>query len=163
MSTPEIFQTLARYNQWMNNKIYDACEQLSDEERKADRGAFFKSLHGTLNHILWADYAWLNRLADGGFDVPPIGQFIHEDFEELRAAREDTDRFIIGWTDGITEDWLQEEFVWKAAIDGKERRQSHWLVVSHLFNHQTHHRGQATTLISQAGLDVGITDLPRMD
>lgn len=163
MSTPALFQTMARYNRWMNGKLYEVAARLPDEERKADRGAFFGSLHGTLNHILWADYAWLNRLADGGYRLPRIGTPLHDAFDDLCAARHQTDTRIIGWADGIEDDWLTREITWKAGADGMERTQPRWLLVTHMFNHQTHHRGQATTLISQAGLDVGVTDLPRME
>lgn len=154
---------MAHYNRWMNGKLFDAAAQISDEERKVDRGAFFGSLHGTLNHILWADYAWLNRLADSDYRLPRIGTPLHDSFDDLCAARHQTDNLIIAWADGIQNDWLQGEITWKAGADGIERTQPRWLLVTHMFNHQTHHRGQATTLISQAGLDVGVTDLPRMD
>ncbi len=163
MTTPGIFQTLARYNQWMNDKLYNVCAEMTDGDRKADREAFFGSVHGTLNHILWADYAWLNRLAGYTYSLPPIGQPVHDDFEQLRAARIEADKVIIDWTDSFTPERLEEEVVWTAGSDKVERRQPRWLLVTHMFNHQTHHRGQATTLLSQAGLDVGVTDLPRMD
>lgn len=163
MSSPELFQTLAAYNRWMNEKLYETASLMSDAERKADRGAFFGSVHGTLNHILWADLAWLARLSGKKPDLPPLGKFLHEEFDALRSARTETDAEIIQWANALTAEWLAGETVWTAMADRKERRQPRWLLVMHMFNHQTHHRGQATTLLSQAGLDVGVTDLPRMD
>jgi uncharacterized damage-inducible protein DinB len=163
MSMLTVFQKMAVYNQWMNGKLYAASERLSDAERKADKGAFFKSLHGTLNHLLWADLTWLKRLIDYPVNPPPIGQEMYADFTALKQARQETDDFIIRWTaQDLSEDWLNEPFVWRSGADGMERRQPRWLLVQHMFNHQTHHRGQATTLLTQAGVDIGVTDLARM-
>ncbi len=63
MISTDHVRAMARYNKWMNDKIYGCAAQLSDEERKRDRGAFFKSIHATLNHILWGDQIWMHRLA----------------------------------------------------------------------------------------------------
>lgn len=163
MTSPDLFQTLARYNRWMNEKLYETAAGMPDEDRKADSGAFFGSLHGTLNHILWADLAWLARLNGEKPDLPALGNPLYEDFGALRTARGEVDDTIVDWSNGLTAEWLDQDLVWTAVSDMKERRQPRWLLVTHMFNHQTHHRGQATTLISQAGLDVGVTDLPRMD
>jgi len=163
MTAPALFQTLARYNRWMNEKLYATAALMTDEDRKSDKGAFFGSLHNTLNHILWADHAWLNRLAGCSYDLPRIGTPLFDDFNDLHSARTETDAFIIGWANEITGDWLKSEVEWTAGADKITRQQPRWLLITHMFNHQTHHRGQATTLISQAGLDVGVTDLPRMD
>lgn len=163
MTNPTIFQTFAAYNRWMNEKVYDICAGMPDTERKRDRGAYFGSIHGTLNHILSGDWGWLGRLADFDRTAPPMGTDVFDAFEPLRAARQETDAFICAWTDGLTDEWLADELNWDSRLDGTTRSQPHWLLVAHLFNHQTHHRGQLTTLLSQAGYDVGITDLPRMD
>ncbi len=155
------YRSLARYNQWMNGTVYDTSSKLSDAERRRDAGAFFGSIHATLNHILWADRAWLNRLSKRTYDLPrPIGTEIHADFAALQADRQAMDRDIVAWADGFTAEFLAASHVWKASFDNMERTHPTWLLVSHVFNHQTHHRGQVATLLSQAGQDVGVTDLP---
>jgi uncharacterized damage-inducible protein DinB len=160
MTTPVLFQTMARYNAWMNGKLYDAAATLSDEERKADRGAFFGSLHDTLDHIVLGDRAWMKRLSGLVHPIKPIGQRLFEDFAELRAARETLDRQILDWTMGLTEDWLAQPMTWTSQVYAAEFTHPRWGLAQHLFNHQTHHRGQATTLLKQMGRDVGPTDMP---
>ncbi len=155
------YRSLARYNHWMNAKVYDTCAELTDDERRRDAGAFFGSIHATLNHILWGDRAWLNRLSKNTYDLPlPIGTQVHADFADLHADRQAMDRDIIAWADGFTPEFLAAPYVWKASVDNMERTHPTWLLVSHVFNHQTHHRGQIATLLTQAGHNVGITDLP---
>lgn len=160
MTTPPLYQALAAYNAAMNTKIYDACAGISDAERKADRGAFFRSIHSTLNHLLFGDKAWMGRLRGRPEPLPPIGTDIHEAFDDLRAAREAMDAEIIRWTEGLTDEWLGEQLEWTSSVDGKTRHQPRWLLTTHMFNHQTHHRGQLTTLLSQSGIDIGSTDIP---
>ncbi len=157
------FRTLARYNQWLNSKVYDLCEPLTDAQRRHDAGAFFGSIEGTLNHLLWGDRAWMNRLSDNTYDVPfPIGERLYDTFAALRTARDAMDRDIIQWADGLDTATLATPFTWTSGIDKKQRTQPTWFLVTHMFNHQTHHRGQLTTLLSQIGIDYGSTDLPFM-
>jgi uncharacterized damage-inducible protein DinB len=160
MTTPKTCQTLARYNTWMNGKLYAACAGLDDATRKADRGAFFKSLHGTLDHILLGDRIWMSRLTGNDYPRAAIGTALYADFEELAAARRAMDAEIEAFAEGLTPDWLAQSLSWTSALDGTNRSHPRWLLVTHLFNHQTHHRGQATTLLSQLGIDIGSTDLP---
>lgn len=162
MTSPQLYRKFAAYNRWMNEKIYSVCAEIPDAERKADRRAYFRSIHSTLNHLLYGDHAWLNRLAGASLPMAPSGTDLHDDFDGLRARRIETDAALVSWTDGLTTEWLARETEWASAGDGIKRVQPHWLLVSHLFNHQTHHRGQVTTLLAQLGHDVGITDLPRM-
>jgi uncharacterized damage-inducible protein DinB len=154
------FRLMAEYNRWMNRNLYAVCAQLPDARRKADLGAFFKSVHGTFNHILWADRAWLRRFTDRQFPVTPIGQELFEDFETLRAERAALDDIIVDWAAGLEDDWLGRTLEFKSMIDGKTRRGPNWVFVAQMFNHQTHHRGQITTLIKQLGVDPGVTDIP---
>ncbi|WP_029058834.1 DinB family protein [Stappia stellulata] len=160
MTTPETCQTFARYNTWMNGKLYAACADLDDATRKADRGAYFKSLHGTLDHILLGDRIWMNRFTGNDYPRTAIGTHLFSDFEALAAARRAMDAEIEVFATGLTPDWLARPLIWTSGLDGTTRSQPGWLLVSHLFNHQTHHRGQATTLLSQLGVDIGSTDLP---
>ncbi|PSR14800.1 damage-inducible protein DinB [filamentous cyanobacterium CCP3] len=160
MNHPDYYRTMARYNQWMNEKIYVCCAELSDSDRKADRGAFFKSIHATLNHLLYGDRTWVGRLSGQPYHRPHLGQDLYADFAELRQARTDMDATLINWVATFTPDWLAQPFEYTSNIDKTTRLLPTWLLVTHLFNHQTHHRGQVTTLLSQMGIDPGITDLP---
>lgn len=160
-------QTMAQYNRWMNEKIYAACDQLTDTQRKEDRGAFFKSIHTTLNHLLWGDYMWLGRFTQGTplakeYPDAMIGTNLHEEWEALKAAREAMDADLLAWAATIDEAWLARDFSWYSGLTKSTRTRPAWFLVTHMFNHQTHHRGQVTTLLSQYGLNPGDTDLPLM-
>ena len=156
---PEQARDMARYNQWMNDRLYAICAELPDAERRADRGAFFKSIHGTLNHILLADRIWLGRFLDEPFQASSLGQELYHDFGELMYARQDTDRTIIEWANTLTDEALDGDLRYTSMVNPQPRQYEYWLAVAHFFNHQTHHRGQLTTLLSQCGRDVGVTDL----
>jgi uncharacterized damage-inducible protein DinB len=166
----EQIQLLAYYNQMMNQKIYGTAAQLSPAELAIDRGAFFRSISGTLNHIYVADIIWLQRFAvhpANYVTLLPVTQvekpdFLdkipYADFLELSQARVSLDQTMLAWTQEITEldlDYLLSYYNMKGE-PGTKRFGS---LVLHLFNHQTHHRGQVTTLLSQLGLNVGVTDL----
>ena len=154
-------ETMAQYNHWMNLKLYTVCAEMSDEQRREDRGAFFKSIDGTLNHLLVGDRIWLGRFTGHPY-VAHLKQELYSDFNELRQQREITDQQILEWSKELTNDELKQPLRYQSASDGIERVFPQWLLVVHLFNHQTHHRGQLTTLISQMGYDPGVTDLPWM-
>ena len=151
---------MAQYNQWMNQKIYAICADIPDEKRKENLRAFFKSIHGTLNHILYGDRAWMGRFTRTSFSTPNMGQDMYADFEELRREREKMDEAIIQWAETLSSEWLEQPFTYTSGVDGKTRTLPTWVLVTHMFNHQIHHRGQLTTLLSQLGYDVGVTDLP---
>ncbi|SRR5690554_3475367 len=155
-------QVMARYNRWMNRRIYACCASLSDEERKRDRGAFFKSIHGTLNHLLVADRIWMGRFINAPIHVASLDQELYADFAELREAREAEDCRIIEWVASLTQGDLEGVLTYTSMVTPEPQRQPLWFAVSHFFNHQTHHRGQITTLLSQWGVDVGVTDLVRL-
>ena len=160
MPDPMQFRLMAAYNRWMNGKLYGLCETLSDEERKRDLGAFFRSVHGTLNHLLWGDLMWMSRFDGGPKPATKIDKVIHDDFAALAREREATDARIVTWAETLTADWLASLLEWKSGIDGRVRRLPHWVVVTQMFNHQTHHRGQVATLLKQLGRDPGETDIP---
>jgi len=162
MTFPALYQTFAQYNQTMNQRIFGVCSKISDDDRKQDRGAFFKSVHSTLDHLILGDRAWMNRLADKDYRLTEIGCDLFDDFEEMAKDRIVLDADICQWTAEMTEKWLVSELTWTTTIDGSKRTQPRWLLVSHMFNHQTHHRGQLGTLLNQMGYDVGVTDLPRL-
>lgn len=167
MITSGYVRIMAHYNQWMNEKIYAACEKLSDEQHKADAGAFFRSIHSTLNHLLWGDYRWLGRFTQGtdlSKDYPngSIGIDLHEDWGALKRARAAMDEDILAWAESVEPEWLAHDLSWYSGLTKSSRTRPAWLLVTHLFNHQTHHRGQVTTLLSQCSIDPGDTDLMLM-
>jgi uncharacterized damage-inducible protein DinB len=156
----EYCQLLARYNRWMNERMYASAAALPDAQRKRDRGAFFGSIHRTLNHILWADCVWIGRFTGVPCTVAAYGADMFEDFEQLQRERESTDTRILDWAGRLTPEWLAGQLEYRAASDGKLRRTPAWIAATHLFQHAVHHRGQVSTLLKQAGQDPGITDLP---
>lgn len=158
--SPEHAGMMARYNRWINDNLYSICADLSDEQRKAERGLFFGSIHGTLNHLLLADKLWLGRFTHQPFEVEGLDQELFEEFTPLREARVDTDRLILEWTAGLTEAELAGELEYRSISNPATPRScALWIAVSHFFNHQTHHRGQVTAALSQLGRDYGVTDL----
>ncbi len=172
MSLLEHYRAMARYNRWMNQRIYASCAKLSDQELRRDLSGFFGSVHGALNHILLADCAWLVRLtrddqyrargADGEvIQIKSLAQILYEDFTELGASRSDLDKKICAWAEELSEEDATAMLKYK---DSKGTPYSHpaWYAMSHVFNHQTHHRGQVTALLFQLGQDPGITDLAVM-
>lgn len=148
--TAAYFQRLARYNAWANARLYDGAASLEEAACRLDRGAFFGSLHNTLNHILVADRIWMHRFTGTGetytqLDTVPCG-----DLSSLRAAREAEDARIERWVGGLTDDGIAATFTY-ANMAGEPQAWPQGLVLAHFFNHQTHHRGQAHAMLSQAG------------
>jgi uncharacterized damage-inducible protein DinB len=162
MISVEYAQTLARYNEWMNSRLFALCATLPDSELHADRGAFFKSIHATLNHIAYADLAFLSRFTGTPAEAPPLGVDLFGSFAALREARAALDQRLLDWTATLTDAWLAEPLTYTSKVDGVTRTRPRWFLLSHLYNHQAHHRGQVTTLLAQRGLDMGSTDLPFM-
>lgn len=159
MSLLEHARRMAAYNRWMNERLYELCATLSEEERRRDMGAFFRSVHGTLNHLLLADRVWMGRFLGEPFAVASLDQELYGDFAMLRAEREREDARIIAWVDSLTPETLEGELRYTSMVNPEPRRYPYALTVSHFFNHQTHHRGQLTTLLMQLGRDPGVTDL----
>jgi uncharacterized damage-inducible protein DinB len=160
MITREYCQLMSRYNRWTNERLYALCAGFSDVERRRDRGAFFGSMHGTLNHLLWGDRMWLGRFVGPPCVHPAFGADMFDDFVELAREREATDQVMLEWAGNVTPEWLASTLEYTSKVDGKTRRLPAATAAVHLFNHGTHHRGQLTTLVKQAGADPGVTDLP---
>ncbi|KEA65634.1 DinB family protein [Marinobacterium lacunae] len=164
------FELLAAYNQWLNSKVYEAASRLGQDALVKDRGAFFSSILGTLNHIQVGDILWLKRFATHPSciaslhevanlpDSTGLDQILFEDFAALSAQRAWLDRQIVNWVSELTERDLEQALSYRntKGIASTKRFSS---LILHFFNHQTHHRGQVTALLSQAGEDVGVTDL----
>lgn len=153
---------LGAYNEWMNSRLYAACADMSDDERKADRGAFFGSVHGTLNHLLLADRVWLGRFLGEPSGATRLDTVLYEDFDELHAARTREDARISNWVQTLDEATLAAPMMYSGIVDPSRRRCALWMAVTHFFNHQTHHRGQLTTLLTQIGVEYGVTDMIAM-
>jgi uncharacterized damage-inducible protein DinB len=146
----------------MNGKVYAACAGLPPTNLHENRGAFFGSIYLTLNHLAYADLAFLARFTGDPAVVPPLGVDLFGSYVALRAERERLDDRLIRWSSGLAEAWLRQPLTYISKVDGRTRTMARWVLVSHLFNHQTHHRGQVTTLLTQHGVDVGSTDIPFM-
>lgn len=159
--TPEQARRFAGYNRWANGRLYGAVEALPEAERRRDLQAFFGSLHGTLNHLLVADLIWLERLgvATGDIHERPraLDQILFEAFGALARARAAADARLAELCDGETPERLAEPLGYQ--VRGETWRQPRWQILAHLFNHQTHHRGQAHGLLTRLGREAPPLDL----
>jgi uncharacterized damage-inducible protein DinB len=157
--------TMAAYNRWQNANLYSVADTLDDGARRADRGAFFQSIHATLNHLLWADQIWMSRFAG---TQPPRAASIadslsqHESWEELSGERARFDQVIVDWAHALDPAWLAGNLTWLSGAMRREVTRPRWLLVVHMFNHQTHHRGQVHAMLTAAGVKPGDTDLAFM-
>jgi uncharacterized damage-inducible protein DinB len=156
--------TMAAYNRWQNENLYGTADALSDADRKRDRGAFFGSIHGTLNHTIWADEVWMGRFSGRPHPTTPIKESRdrYRHWIELRAARIALDEDIVTWAAALDPAWLTQ---WPAAPAGARKAtagRTHAFLVIHMFNHQTHHRGQAHAMLTAAGAHPSDTDLLKM-
>jgi uncharacterized damage-inducible protein DinB len=140
---------LATYNRWANRRVYDAAATLADAVRKRPAGVFFGSLHGTLNHMLVADYIWMRRFTGDGPQPERLNQILHEDFAELRTAREQEDERIFGFVTGLTD---YDRVLSYQNSTGKTFQQQLGPALAHFFNHQTHHRGQVHAALTISGI-----------
>jgi len=155
------FQLLARYNTLANQRIYETCDRLSDGERKQIRPAFFKSIHGTLNHIMVSDRIWLARFA--GKTIPSTGldAILYADFHELWQVRITEDERIESFAANIEDEFLQGTIQY-VNNQGKKYDDPVFLLVAHFFNHQTHHRGQIHDLLTQTNVKPPVLDMHRV-
>jgi uncharacterized damage-inducible protein DinB len=153
------YQAFARYNAWANHRLYDAAGELTDAEYRADRGAFFKSMHGTLNHLLTADQVWMQRFTGEGPAPDRLDMIHHEQLAELRRAREAEDQRIIDYVDGLTEARLGGTIRYRRVSTPDEFEQALAPALAHFFNHQTHHRGQAHSILCSFGRRGLVLDL----
>ena len=141
------FAQRAAYNRWANARLYEAAFRHSDGDYRRDVGAFFKSMHGTLNHLLLTDRLWLKRLTGEGEHPNKLSAIIHEDRRELALARADEDDRIVRFVASLDDTALAGLLPY-ATTSGKKFEQARSDILAHLFNHQTHHRGQAHTILS---------------
>lgn len=156
---------MANYNAWQNESLYRCAAELTGEQRREDRGAFFKSIFATLNHILWADMAWMARFAGTPAPTVPPTQStaMFSKFSELRERRAAFDSVIQTWAADMDPDWLKGDLHWHSVLLKKDVSKAKWVLVTHLFNHQTHHRGQVHAMLTALGTKPDDTDLMLMD
>lgn len=155
----DMLTLMADHNRWMNEKLYAVCGRVPDEERKRDRGAFFRSIHGTFNHLLLVDRLWLGRITGVAYPINSLDQELYADFVTLERERAETDAGISALVADVDPARLAEPVTYTSFVKQESVTLPLGLVLVHLFHHQTHHRGQITTLISQLGYDFGATDL----
>ena len=163
MITVDYVRTMASYNSWQNENLYGAAGTLTDAQRKEQRGAFFGSIHGTLNHLLWADQMWMSRFAGTPKpNAPGIAgsSAMFEVWADIVRERRAFDQVMIAWATNLDSQWLENDLTWLSGAAGREVTKPKWLLVTHLFNHQTHHRGQVHCMLTQCGAKPGATDLP---
>jgi len=153
------FTMMAAYNAWCNERIYDVAAQLSEADYKADRGAFFKSVHGTLNHILVADRIWMKRFTGQGEIARSLDAILFDHLPDLRQARQAEDERIVATIESMSESDLAGPLRYRMMTSPTEIEQPLASALAHFFNHQTHHRGQVHCLLTGFGLDAPVLDL----
>lgn len=158
MTSPEYFRTFALYNRWANTRLYDACAQLDDAERRQDRKAFFGSIHNTLNHLLVGDRVWMGRFTGVDSGIRKLDEIPFDDFAALRQARVAEDDRIQDYVDGCGGAALAAALAFKS-MDGTASAMPLNVVLGHFFNHQTHHRGQVHAMLTQTAVAAPSLDL----
>lgn len=143
------FEMLAAYNAWANERLYDSAAHLPDGDYRADLGAFFGSVHGTLNHLLVADRIWLRRFMGRGEEPTQLDQILYDDFDELRNERHAEDVRIVGYVKDLAEEDLSATVCYRTTRTPTDLEQVLGPLLIHFFNHQTHHRGQAHCLLTR--------------
>lgn len=149
----------AAYNAWANGRIYDAAAGLTKAEFTRDAGAFFKSMRGTLNHILVADRIWLKRFTGEGDAPAALDTTLYIDLPKLRAAREAEDKRLVDWIGSLGEKAFAGRFTYMTVTDMRTVSQRLAPALAHFFNHQTHHRGQAHAILTVLGKEAPSLDL----
>ena len=170
MSLLSNLQLMSQYNQLMNQKVYQVAQQLGEQKIQQNQGAFFESILGTLNHIYVADVIWLRRFAQHSKQYQSLNQLpelnsyraldqiVSNNLEALAQLRQKLDMIVIDWCQEIEPEDLESSLPY-TDTKGQQYKKNFGQLIQHFFNHQTHHRGQVSTLISQQGLDLGVTDL----
>jgi len=142
------YQMFGRYNAWANGRLYDAAAELSSEQYRADRGAFFKSVHGSFNHLLVTDRIWMQRFTGEGDAPDRLDAILFETLAELRAAREAADRRIVDFVDRLDDIRIAGTIKYRRVSSPEQFEQQLAPALAHWFNHQTHHRGQVHALLT---------------
>ena len=147
----EHFALMAKYNTWANARLFRMAGQLSDEQYRRDVSAYFKSLHGTLNHLLVADRIWMLRLTGTGVAPSRLDSILCDDLAVLTEARRAEDERLVSFVESLTDEQLEATIEYRTT-KGSQQQQKLREVLAHLFNHQTHHRGQAHAILTALGM-----------
>lgn len=162
MISTEYCQMMARYNMWQNKQLVEILDPMEFADLTKDRGAFFKSIFGTMNHILWGDGMWLSRL--GHYAPPDVAgaesASFKKTYEDWKQARSATDETLISWASSLTSEDLAREMTWESKLSDMSLTRPVWVCVAHVFNHQTHHRGQVHAMLTGAGCQAPVSDIP---
>jgi uncharacterized damage-inducible protein DinB len=142
------YQMFAGYNAWCNERLYQAAAKVPDTDYRANRGVFFKSLHGTLNHLLVGDRIWMRRFTGQGETPPSLDAVLFDNFAQLRAARRLEDERISAYINALRDEDLAKTIRFRTVVNPQTIEQVLAPALDHFFNHQTHHRGQAHALLS---------------
>ncbi len=153
------YRMFGHYNGWANARLYDAVSRLDEAQYRADRGAFFKSVHGTLNHLLATDMIWMKRFTGEGDAPDRLDAILCETFGALRLARVAQDARIVAYVDGLTDARITGTISYRRVSSPEQFVQQLAPALAHWFNHQTHHRGQAHALLTGLGQPATELDL----
>jgi len=153
------FQLLSNYNTWANTKIFSSCKKLDDTEYKKDRRAFFSSIHGTLNHLLVVDKAYISRIKGKDHGLISLNQILYENLLQLEEERIKEDKRLVDLVYSLSEKSIHKEITYKGFETGNTTYTINMILIT-LFNHQTHHRGQIHNMLSQAGIKPPQIDIP---
>jgi len=150
---------MARFNRWANARLYASVAELDDDAYRKDRGAFFGSIHHTLNHLMVVDRLWSARIQNRDSGIRSLDQVLFQDFEALKSGRVEEDGKLIALVDEMSDQAFEAPVRYRRMIgDGLEEvRAGHILIT--LFNHQTHHRGQVHAMLTQAGVTLPPLDV----
>jgi len=154
------FSMFARYNRWANERLYAAVRPLPDADYRADRGAFFGSLHGTLNHLVVADRIWMRRFTGTGPVQTKLDEILFDDLDALETERRAEDERIVAFVNGLSDEDIASTFSYRTITNPKDLTQPLAPALAHFFNHQTHHRGQAHCLVTESA---GNDAMPSLD
>ena len=159
MTTITNFQLLSNYNTWANRKIFFSCKKLDDTEYKKDRRAFFSSIHGTLNHSLVVDRAYISRIKGKEHGLKNLDQILFENLFQLEEARIKEDKHLVDLVNNLSKENIHKEITYQSFDTSKQTYTINMILIT-LFNHQTHHRGQIHNMLSQAGIKPPQIDIP---
>ena len=163
MLTRAVIEEFAAYNRWQNGSHIRAASTLTDAQRWENKGAHFGSIAATLNHVLWGDQLWMSRFAGTPAPSPtsiPASTDYFSDWDAFAAERITFDDVILNWARGLDPAWLQGDLTWFSGAANRELTKPRWVLVLHMFNHQTHHRGQVHAMLTGAGCQLDATDIP---
>ena len=147
------FPLMARFNEWANARLYDCVARLPQADYQRDAGIFFGSIHTTLNHLLLVDRLWCSRIEETEHGFTSLTEILYKDLDSLRAAQVAEDARIIALADRLTPEDMGRPVRYRRMIGSgmEETRIGH--ILATLFNHQTHHRGHVTAVVSQCGVE----------